>query len=559
MKIKLLLGSLLGLFTLAISVSSCKKYYEDVPVEQVTGEYLWDPLDSNGILANGYLSKIYSYLPQNLNRLSGGVDILCSVSDDAIPSTPSSDARTMATGGMTIFFGEGMDNVWAINYQGIRRATIFLNNFHIVPLKFPEERQSWYGEARILRAMFYWELVKRWGGIPLLGDSILSLEDNIELPRNSFEECIDYIVSECDRARDSLRNDPIDDANIGRFTKAGAMALKAQVLLYAASPRHNGGNPGDDLNGYANYDANRWKLAADASREIMNLNIFKLDTSFKDLFLRNRSFETIFARTKEQNRDIETRNAPPNISTAFAYGYTSPTQELVDAFAMDNGKDITDPTSGYNPDSPYVRREPRFYATILYNGALWINTPLQTYEGGINKPGGIIIQTRTSYYMRKFMGNFETATQFTNHYADRILFRFAETLLDFAEAQNEFSGPDAEVYVAVDSIRARAKLPPIEPGLSKEAMREVLIKERRREMAFEERRYWDIRRWKIAGQVYNQPLHGMNIIRTPAGDLTYLTVTVLNPVFDESKMYFYPIPFNEMVSNKNMVQNPGWE
>ncbi|MEP6512543.1 MAG: RagB/SusD family nutrient uptake outer membrane protein [Parafilimonas sp.] len=539
-------------------ISSCKKYYEDVPVEQIGEQYVWDPLDSNGTNARLYLNQIYSLLPTGFNRLSS--DFLCSASDDAIPSRLSTDVRNMATGGINIFFQSNMDNTWNNDYAGIRKATIFLTNFAIVPLKDPNEKRYWFGEARVMRAMFYWELVRRWGGVPLLGDSVKTLEDDVEVSRNTFDECIQYIVSECNIAKDSLRPDPVDESNIGRWTQAGAMALKARVLLYAASARHNGENPGNELTGYTSYDVNRWKLAADAAREIMNLGVYQLDTLFKNIFISDRSVETIFAKTKMANHYVETNNGPPNIASAFANGYTSPTQELVDAFGMSNGRDITDPLSGYNPDSPYNNRDSRFYATILYNGAQWLSTPLQTYDGGFAKPGGTSTQTQTSYYLRKFMGNFENSTQYSDHYSDFIIFRYTEVLLNFAEAENEFAGPDADVYGAIDSIRRRAHLNPylLDPGISQDSMRIIIRNERRKELAFEEHRYWDIRRWKIAGEVYNKDLHGMSISKNAAGDLTFNVVPVLTTVFDESRMYFYPIPYNEIVSNKNMVQNPGW-
>lgn len=555
------IGKYIVIGAVICSAASCKKYYESVPVEQITEEYVWDALDSNGTNAKQYLNQIYSLLPTGFNRL--GSDFLCAASDDAIPSRSNTDVRTIATGGMNIFFGASMDNSWANSYAGIRRATVFLNSFGVVPLKDTSEKRYWFGEARVMRAMFYWELVRRWGGVPLMGDSARTLEDDIEIPRNSFEECINYIVSECDRAKDSLRPDPVDAGNIGKWTKGGALALKARVLLYAASPLFNGQNTGNELTGYTDFDINRWKKAADAARDIINTGAFSLEPIFKNIFLADRSIETIFAKTKGLNRQVETNNGPPNIASAFASALTSPTQELVDAFGMKNGKDITNPLSGYKPDSPYINRDSRFYATILYNGAPWLSAPLATYEGGFAKPGGTSTQTLTSYYLRKFMGNFETATQYSDHYSDFITFRYAEVLLNFAEATNEFSGPDAEVYSTVESIRRRAGLVPfkldaLQITIDQNSMRDIIRKERRKELAFEEHRYWDIRRWKIAGEVYNKPLHGLSIVKLPTNVLIYNVVPVLNTVFDEGKNYFYPIPYNEIVSNKNMVQNPGW-
>src|SRR5690606_36531786 len=143
---------------------------------------------------------------------------------------------------------------------------------------------------------------------------------------------------------------------------------------------------------------------------------------------------------------------------------------------------IDDPNSGYNAADPYANRDPRFYATIFYNGAPWLNRPVETFEGGADKPGGTKQQTKTGYYLRKFMGDFESVTNYSNVNHDYILFRYAEVLLNFAEARNErLTEPDQEVYSAVQQIRERAGLVPfqLEPGLSQSQMREIIHNERR--------------------------------------------------------------------------------
>jgi hypothetical protein len=538
-----------------IALSSCRKY-EDVPVETVTPDYIWDTKDSNGIYASQYLFNIYASLIDGQNRIYR--DFLDAGSDDAVTSqTVAAPITLLATNGITIF--NNPDDAWARSYAAIREATNFLNNFSVVPLKNSYEKRSWFGEARVLRAFFYWELVRRYGGVPILGDSLLTLDDNIQIPRSSFETCVNYIVSECDRARDSLRDDPVDDANYGRFSKDGAIALKARVLLFAASKLYNGGNVGDSLNGYATYDANRWKLAADAAKEIMNEGHYHLQDSFTDIFIIQRSPEVIFAKANTTGKQIETSNGPINFSTAPGTGNTSPTQELVDAYGMNNGLPITDPNSGYDPNNPYTNRDPRLTYTVLYNGAQWLGTQIQTFNGGINRPGGVTTQTQTGYYMRKFMGDFENTTSYEDHYHDWIYFRYAEILLNYAEAENEYSGPSDDVFTAVENIRQRAGLNPytLDHNISQDSLRTIIRNERHKEFAFEEQRYWDIRRWKIAGEAYNNDLHGISITKTTSG-LLYNVVPVLNSAFDESKMYFYPIPNTEVVSNSKMRQNPGW-
>lgn len=538
-------------------LSSCKKYYESVPVEAVTNDYIWDTKDSNGVYASQYLFSIYASLPDGTNRISK--DYLDAGSDDAVTSqTVAAPVTLLATNGITIF--NNPDDAWASSYAAIRKATDFLNNFSKVPLKNKDEQKYWFGEARMLRAFFYWELVKRYGGVPILGDSVKGLKDDVQLPRNSFERCVNYIVSECDKARESLREDPVSDANLGRLTKDAALALKTRVLLYAASPLYNGGNIGDSLNGYSNADKNRWQLAASAAKAIIDEGKYSLQPKFFEIFTLLRSQEAIYGKTNTQDHFVETQNGPINYATAPASGNTSPTQELVDVYGMANGLQVTDAGSGYDPKNPYANRDPRLGYTVLYNGAMWLSAPLQTYIGGINRPGGTVVQTQTGYYSRKFMGDFTSGTQYENHGRDWIFFRFAEVLLNYAEAKNEFSGPSEDIFVAIDSIRKRAGLSPyaISRNISQDSLRTIIRNERHKEMAFEEQRYWDIRRWKIAGAVYNShPLHGMDITKTADGYI-YNIAPVLVTSFDESKGYFYPIPYNEMVSNVNMRQNPGW-
>ncbi len=548
----------MGMAATAVMVlfGSCKKYYEEVPVEAVTSDYIWDTKDSNGIYANQYLFGIYADLPDGANRV--GRDYLDAGSDDAITSQSTAAPVTLlATNGITIF--NNPDDLWTASYYDIRKATDFLNNFGKVPLKNVAEQRAWFGEARVLRAFFYWELVRRYGGVPLVGDSTKSLADDVQLPRSSFERCVNYIVSECDRAVDSLRDDPVDAGSYGRWTKDGARALKAQVLLFAASPLYNGGNVGDSLNGYSSYDVNRWKLAADAAKAIIDNGKYQLETDFTQPFLSAKSVEVIYAKTNTQDFNNERVNGPINFAIAVATGFTSPTQELVDTYGMSNGLPITDPASGYNPDSPYNNRDTRLFYTVLYNGHPWLNTTIQTFNGGANRPGGTSVQTRTGYYLRKFFGNFEAANNYENHYHDWVYFRYAGVLLNFAEASNEAAGPSEDVFTAVEAVRKRAGLNPytLDRGLSQDSLRTIIRDERHKEMAFEEQRYWDIRRWKIAGQVYNKPLHGISITNTASG-LIYNVVPVLNTAFDESKNYFYPIPNSEVVGNVNMRQNPGW-
>ncbi len=570
---------LIAIMSLAF-FTSCKKTYESVPLgQQIPSEIAFDPNDSAGVYAMRYLLTTYDNALQNFhNRVSG--NYIDAASDDAISSQAGiPDVQRIATGAYTATNTNG-DNVWSRHYNSIRAATVFAVNINRVPMaeKLPNgkmARAAYRSEARFLRAFLYFELLKRYGGIPIIGDTIRQLNDNIQLPRRPFAECVEYIVSECDDIKDSLRTqEMVNNTTYGRVTKGAAMALKARVLLYAASPLFNGGNidPSNPLTGYTSFDANRWKRAADAAKELIDLGTYRLMPSLTDVFITQAApvgsnTETIFWRQNGMNTSVENNNAPVGYTSAGANGITSPTQDLVDAFPTIDGKPIDEAGSGYDANNPYVNRDPRLKATIFYNGALWLNRNVETFEGGADKPGGTVQQTKTGYYMRKFMGNFESVNGspvYSNTVHDFVYFRYAEVLLNYAEALNEYSGPDTEVYDVIRKLRQRAGINAgsddsygVPSGLSKDQMRTLIHNERRIELAFEEHRFYDIRRWKIADEAYGAPLRGVEIQRSSQGVLTFNPIEVLTPVF-RPEMYLYPIPYNEVIKNPEMVQNPGW-
>lgn len=559
-------------------VSACKKDYEAAPLENVTIEYVFDPLDSLGTNAGRFLNSMYADMfPRDVNINRVGGNLLDAATDDAIPSNiEETDVSRLGRGQYNAYDRVDSDMIWGICYRNIRAASIFINNIDVVPIndsKFdplPADltvKRTWKAEARFLRALAYFELVKRYGGITLMGDQVLELGDNVELPRNSFESCIEYIVSEMDAIQDSLLSYPVPSAsrNSHRVTKGSAMALKARALLYAASPLFNGGNvdEGNPLTGYASFDMQRWARAAAASEAIIDLGTYGLANDVTDLFVSQYNQEMLFFKQWGNNRNVENANGPYGFGTQIGgEGRTSPTQELVDAFPMNDGEPIAT-SDDYNPNSPYANRDPRLTRTILYNGARWLGNNLETFEGGRNKPGGTAMQTRTGYYLRKFMGHFEEASQYSDVQRDYILFRYTEVILNYVEAKNEAEGPSQELIDYLKSLRERAGILPgedsnygIPTSPSQDQLRDFVRNERRLELAFEEHRYWDIRRWKIAEDVMNEPLHGMQIVQT-GGLLTHSRVPVFEPRFDPN-MYLYPIPDSEVLKNGQLQQNPGW-
>lgn len=295
-----------------------------------------------------------------------------------------------------------------------------------------------------------------------------------------------------------------------------------------------------------------------------------LDPNFKDVFTNwydnTIHKEMIFFRENDSNTSIETANGPLGLSGAKqGNGRTNPTQNLVDAFLMKDGYFINEEGSAYeyDPQHPYDNRDPRLEYTIIHNGTNWLNNTMQTWQGGANNPLGSSYSL-TSYYMRKFMGNFESGSEYQATLHNWVMFRYAEILLNFAEAENEYlSSPSQDVYDAIIALRKRAgieagndNLYGLRDDMSQADMRKVIQNERRIELAFEEHRYWDIRRWRLAEMIYAQPVKGMFITTSLTGT-TYIPQDVLTVDWD-NKRYLYPIPYSEVIKNKNMVQNPNW-
>ncbi|MGM9477113.1 RagB/SusD family nutrient uptake outer membrane protein [Pedobacter sp. GSP4] len=567
MKIKI--KEIVAVLTIVIvGFSACKKpLYETEPISQNIS-YIFDKTDSLGVQAKAFLADIYFLLPNGYNRI--GNDVLDAASDDAISSSPSSTIEYFVNGRISAV--STVDNSWDNNYKTIRKANIFLANIDVVPLNQKGLKVYWKAEARILRAIAYFELLKRFGGVPLMGDRVLGVNDDIQLPRNTYADCLKYIVDECDALKTIARPDNTlaADEEYGRVTQGVALALKARALLYDASPLNN---PNNDLA--------KWAAAAQAAKDVMNLNIFSLTSAYTTVFNTRKNTEVILAYQRAVTFDLETRNAPVGYTAtnASGSGYTSPTQELVDAFDMSNGRAITDPASGYNAADPYTGRDPRFYNTIFHNNAKWLSgtsaTPtrlVQTYDGGLDKPGSTVnVQTRTGYYMRKFLNEtFATATTYSNQTHNFPIFRYAEIILNYAEAINEAADNAVNRTEALNQLKAlrlRAGIPigstsgyqhGLKTTMTQAEMREAIRHERRVEMAFEEQRFWDIRRWKIAETVLNGTLHGMQIIKNANGTFSYTRYNALNVSFDATKMYRYPIAAAEVNKNRNLTQNPGW-
>ncbi len=473
------------------------------------------------------------------------------------------------------------NDAWAVPYKDIRAVNQFLKHLPEAPLNDSLKRRT-KGEALFLRAWYYSILLKHYGGIPIIGDTAYTANDTIPAIRDTYEACVNYIAGQCDSAAKYL---PVTFAGneYGRADAGACLALKARVLLYAASPLFNGGQiataePLRSITGYPSPDNNRWKLAMDAAEAVINTNAFSLyvDNStapgygFDEVFLRRQNPEYIFARMEAPNKDLESLWFPPSngVTNPGAYPYL----ETADAFGMKNGLPITDPNSGYDPAQPYQNRDPRFDYSITHDQSLinhypeFQKIPINIYIDSTN-PAHVIagedavhFGTPTGFYTNKMCDD-GLAIQFFTYATPRCfpLIRYAEILLDYAEARNEWlSSPDQLVYQAVEAIRQRAGLTPYQlpPGLTQDSMRQVIHHERQVELAFEGHRFWDVRRWKIAGQTENMLMHGSAPLKRGT-TLTYETFTVRKHNFTD-KMYLWPIPEPEVAKSPGLRQNPGY-
>ncbi|MGV8096394.1 MAG: RagB/SusD family nutrient uptake outer membrane protein [Mangrovibacterium sp.] len=469
------------------------------------------------------------------------------------------------------------EDYWDDFYQGIRRANLFLENsedyrniLYRDTLDANNKSTYYYqirdiawlrAEARLLRGYYYFELLKRYGGVPLVEKSTENGDDLKGLKRKSFDECVAFIESEINTVIPGLKDTWVgfdDEKWRGRITKSAAMALKARLLLYAASPLHN---PNNNLE--------KWKKAAQAAYDVIALNRFALYSDYKGLFRLGNGAdsnpEVIFALQGWARNDFEKRNYPIGYDQG-GQGSTCPSQNLVDAYEMKvTGAAISEPGSGYDPENPYAGRDPRLAMSILINNTVFQGRPVECWVGGLDglgKPKA----TTTGYYIRKFVDENLNLTQNTSSIHTWILFRYAEILLNYAEAMNEAYGPEAKggytmsAKTAVDLVRSRTgvAMPILPPGLSQEEMRQRIRDERRVELAFEEHRFFDVRRWKIAGETENIPLMAMKITKNADGQFNYLVVKAEDRSFKE-QMYFFPIPETEILKSEgNLVQNEGW-
>lgn len=541
---------------LMLSMSSCGDFLDTSLDTNQTNETLATNRGSIWAFANAFYAPIHN----GYSAIDG--NLFASASDEAQQTSASSNV---------IYFNKGMINAnvnplsyhYTNCYEGIRAANYFLDyvadgkgkallelnrNLITDAVSYERDLQSldWYiAEAHIARAYYYAELIKMYGGMPIV-EQTMQQSGGEMVSRSSYDECVEYIVNEIDTWKGKLALNWNDFADReGRFTLGVALAIKARVLLYAASPLHN---PTDDNA--------KWVRAAQAANEFLTCSDinYSLDSSYENYFRGETSLtspETIYLVRRAASNSLEQANYP--IATPGGKSGVCPTENLVSQYEYIGEPDAT---------NPYANRDPRMAASIVTNGSQWNGRVIA------EAPGETDDMTHTNasptgYYLKKFLTDELNLIQGQTAQHNWVAFRYAEILLNYAEAMNEAFGPknvpSGYVMSAKDALqmvrdRASVSLPAINAS-SIETFRNAVKHERQIELAFEDHRYWDLLRWKDAMTVLNQPVKGVKVNKS--GDAyTYSVVDVAARVFYE-KNYYLPLMRSEIEnSNGTLEQNP---
>lgn len=633
-KIGMLVILITGLF-------SCQKYLDIVPDNIATLDNAFTLRSS----AEKYFFTCYSYLPDDGDfNSNAGFNTGNEVWYDEPLRDVDPDFRNIARGLQNT--ANPLGNFWSGHnqgkplYQGIRDCNTFLANIDKVKEMDEFEKGQWAAEVTFLKAYYHFYLMRMYGPIPLIKENLPISSNNVQVYRAPVDDCVNYIVSLLDTCINSdflpERIEGTESTDLGRITKCIAIALKAKVLVTAASPLFNGNTAYADLKDNQNrplvsatFDSKKWERAAKACKEaidyceshgyglynyVQNYSYKTNDTINTQLSIREsitakiNNPEVIWPNTNSMAHNIQRWSMAliaPGTNGSGPKGLIAPPISTAELFYTKNGLPIDeDKTWDYNgrfslktaqeKDQFYIHkgettaklhfdREPRFYADLGFDRGVWFGNWVGNYDvsnlyyikarkGETAARQGISNYSVTGYWPKKLV-NIETSceadgkiTSSTEDYPWPEM-RMSDLYLLYAEAANEAYGPSADVYDYINRIRERAGLPTVEESWTnyakdpskyetKEGMRDIIHHERQIELAFEGQSYWDLKRWKEAINVYNQPVRGWSIEQKDA-ESYYKPVLLFNQRF-RSRDYLWPIELNEMQINRNLVQNPGW-
>ena len=549
---------------------------------------------NNSEETRGFLANIYTNLPDGFAPLTDdqftGASRDC-ITDNAVTSWGLHYYTKVASDGYTSA-DHPLLGQWNVDLYGIRKCNQFIKNAKSSVVGNSSATgddnrlfDRYMAEAKLLRAIFHFDLICWFGAAPIITD-VFEADDDMNISRMPAPQALEWVMGQCDEIINSgalpfhYQNQA---ANWGRVSSAVAYALKCRAALYRASALNNPSN-----------DNAPWAAAAAAARAFINANdvagqpykLYNTGNPGDDVYRETvvnpvQNPELILARSVWNTNQIEKVFLPVGFTGSFSgAGRTNPTQNFVDCFEMANGMTIDEAGSGYDEQHPFDNRDPRLAQLVFYHGMTWGRADdseqrkldMSSNEGapGVDynsSMGG----TYTGYYLKKWVNNI-SCKQGEIYPHGWPVFRYTEILLNAAEAINEAEGPTA-AYQYINQIRQRAGMPDF-AGLSKEQLRDRIRNERRIELAFEDHRMWDLRRWKayegvtLANEAtkprYQQllNLYGVKITGTDvqaAPTFTYGPAETVNTrVFNSPKNYLFPIPNNEVKRAPNLGQNPGW-
>ena len=533
-----------------------------------------DYITQNFTRIGGFMTNLYNMVDYDFGNFSSGA-MLASASDESEYSQMGNAIEDFYNGAWSPSNAkESLPSGWTKMYQGITTANVFLDEFQ--DATFEElmlntdysaqmhRYRNYQYEARFMRAYYYFNLVKAYGGVPLI-DHVMTAEEVNQLSRSSADEIFKFIIAECDDIKDKIVENysdlgqyALDTEETGRADRLAVLALKARAALYWASPLFNSAG-----------DTERWHQAALYTKQLIDANYGDL-WSARAYNAANIAKEVIFGRrynsSSAGDHVVEGYNYPVGIEGGM--GGNCPTQNLVDAYDMKNGLPIGDADSGYDEANPYDNRDPRLAVTIAKNGDVWPTyqtAALQIWQGGANGEP----QTNaspTGYYLKKLCnGSISLASNSTVQNATHmwLTFRMGEFYLNYAEAVFRYLGSaDAtsselpmSALEATNMTRQRAGVGLLPTGMDNATFWTRYQKERMVELAFEGHRFWDVRRWKEADKFLTS-ITEMKLTRNADGTITYTRKNVARQWSE--KMYLFPIPQAECIKNPNLTQNTGW-
>lgn len=570
------------LILVLLTLNGCQNDILDLkPLDAISEEDVWKDLN----LIELYVNDRYNELPHGFPQWAGGLR-MSGITDESYHMHEARFLDKYTQGGLTsgslnMYYFNGF---WLDAYQAIRNENIFLENIATYQAS-PEQEQrikQLTAEIRFMRAYFYNELISRYGGIPLISDSF-SVNSDFEVPRATFDEVVEFVVSELDAIMEDLPNrDEAVGENFGRITKGAAMGLKIRTLTMHASPLFNPGN----IN-------SRWQDVAIACEDLFNLNQYNLSSDYKGLFLNPMDSEVIFFKQFLNQFGFDLVDEPSDFYYHYRGGHNinewrfpngsggwiseNPRQEFIDQYEMlsgeipvlgyqgnpDNLQPIINPNSGYNPQNPYVNRDPRLRYSVLYDGTPFKGRNLEMWYGGMDSRdpdvdfwwNGHVL----GYGIRKGLDESWNLNDGVSGQQPWIYMRLSEFYLTYAEAQYHLGNASTAVeYVNYIRQRSGVNMPPINASGD---LLEKIKHERTIELAFESNRWYDARRWMDAEDDFAKDIIAVDIDFNPVnGQRSYRYYLFEGETGLRSfpqNHYLWPIPIEEILKS-NLQQNPGY-